>query len=219
MTVRKILRANLLFVVIVLAFNLLFFLQQPDYTVMEQGYGAFNGAGPVFVMTLLILSFLLCLFSLPGAGFSLSLGGYLWGLEYLVLGALVLFLSSWAAYPFSKRIKKKSALFRRVLSAQSWSDFVGSDVLLYFLRMNPAVPFLFFAAFDDRKLNSKFLTGLFIASTFHAFIYVFIGWNVKAGVLGAGTLSIYTSLFMVLTVLPVLLIVLFQNSKKQTNKN
>lgn len=216
MTLHKIVRANVLFILIVLAFNLLFFLQQPDYAIMEKGYGAFIGSGPIFIIGLTLISFFLCLLSLPGAGFTLSLGGYLWGLKYLALASVILFLSSWAAYPFSKRAKEKSPLFRKILEKQGWGDFVRSDMILYLLRMNPAVPFLFFAAFDERKPKPKFLTGLFIASAFHALVYVCIGWNVKGEIVGIKTLSIFTSVFMVLTLIPVLLIVLLDKSKKFT---
>ena len=215
MTLYRIISSNLVFLLIIVAFSLLFVFQQQGGEA-EQAYLSlqkYTEPVVIFWPLLFLISLTFCLFSFPGAGFTLSLGGYLLGLEYLPVASLILFLSTCLSFPFSRNAKSKSNWFRTFANSYVSGSATQSVWSLVFLRMNPATPFLFFAAFYDKKLNFKILSLLAVASVFHAFIYVLVGWNMRVMSLDFKSLSMFIIGFMVLTLIPVFLVSFFDFNK------
>ena len=209
MILERILKSNLFFMLIVIMLNLLFWLKGHEATTKTQTYINFMALANTswwFFPSLVIISFLLCLFSLPGASFSLSLGGYIWGWSYLFIAGVTLFLSSWVSFPFGRKATEQVHFLKKIAQMQLMGSAVQSKAILLLLRLNPSVPFLFFAAFYKQKLDFYFLIGLFFSSTLHAVLYVAIGWNLTREHWGLLWQSIFLATLFILSLIPILLL-------------
>lgn len=184
MKIKSIFKANFIFLLAVLALNFLFLLQQRDVVDLESSLQHLTALKDSwgcegFLALLTLLSLVLCLFSLPGAGLLLSVGGYAWGMKFTLVGGGILFLATALSFPFSKKAKEKSAFFRALASYNPLGERAESEVVLFFLRMNPAVPFIFVASYVKRKLDLKLSLFLLVSSYLHSCLYVLVGETLR----------------------------------------
>lgn len=217
MKLGKIVKSNLIFLLIILAFNYLFYLQQTRQGELLGNLEAFErsfvfGSQISFIVILLLLSFVLSLFSLPGAGFTFSLGGFIFGMPYLLIAGLILFLASLVSFRLVSRARQKSTFFKKVFDSKTFSHLPKTDLFLFLFRMNPAVPFIFLVSLYKKSLSIRTIGVLFVSSYFHALIYVFIGNILKTKTSSFNELVFYSLLLTVVTLIPLSLMILFKQS-------